>query len=265
MLSAEHCTTSLETPFPPILPINMDDAELDKLFASCIPRLKQTARQTLRNLQDSEDALQEGLLQAFRNLNQFQGRSRFSTWLHSIVKNAARTHVRRMKCRPQCSSEMELLDGGESILEELSLDPGLSPEEQCARRERSRILLEVLQELPPRFQSVVHLCDIDGVDGKDAARKLGITTTALKTSLFRARRLACQRIRGRFVHRCVRIPNGDVSRLQRSEVSGFTRAVGLVGKSKRSERNGGRMHPKVRVKRDLAGGGHESGRRRSRS
>ena len=49
----------------------------------------------LRNPQDCEDALQEGLLLAFRNLNQFQGRSKFSTWLHSIVRNAARTHVRK--------------------------------------------------------------------------------------------------------------------------------------------------------------------------
>jgi RNA polymerase sigma-70 factor (ECF subfamily) len=242
----------------------MDDAELNKLFASCMPRLERTARQILRNLEDSEDALQEGLLQAFRNLNQFQGRSAFSTWLHSIVKNAARTHVRKMKCRPQCSSETELLDGSESTLEELSVDPGLSPEEECARRERSRILLEVVQELPSRFQAVVHLCDIDGLDGKDAARKLGITKTALKTSLFRARRLACQRIRGRFVPRGVLIPNSDLSRFQRSEVSEFTPAVGLVGESKRSQRDRNRMYTKSRVKMDVAGGDNESARRRSR-
>ena len=96
----------------------MTDVELDHLFASCMPRLRQAARQMLRNPQDCEDALQEGLLLAFRNLNQFQGRSQFSTWLHSIVRNAARTQVRRKKCRPQCSWE-EFSNGRESTVDGL--------------------------------------------------------------------------------------------------------------------------------------------------
>jgi len=179
------------------LPVSMSDVELNDLFTSCMPRLKRTARQMLRDPQDSEDALQDGLLLAFRNLKQFQGRSTFSTWLHSIVRNAARTHVRRMKCRPQCTSEDELTNGAELTLEELSINPGLSPEDECAQRERSRILLEALQDMPPRYQSVVHLCDVDGMDQKDAAQKLGITASAIKTALFRARRLAARQIRGR--------------------------------------------------------------------
>src|SRR5271167_574117 len=169
------------------LPVNMSDVELNDLFASWMPRMKRTARQMLRHPEDCEDAMQEGLLLAFRNLRQFEGRSSFATWLHSIVRNAARTHVRRMKCRPQCASEDELTNGGELSLEELFVNPGPSPEEECARRERSRILGEAVQELPPGYRSAMHLCDVDGVDPTVAAQTLGITASALKVALFSAR------------------------------------------------------------------------------
>jgi DNA-directed RNA polymerase specialized sigma24 family protein len=73
----EPHTPVRETPRLSVLPINMNDAELDQLFESCIPRLRRTARLMLRDPQDSEDAVQEGLLRAFRNLKQFQGARHF--------------------------------------------------------------------------------------------------------------------------------------------------------------------------------------------
>lgn len=242
----------------------MDDAKLDELFSSCMPRLQQMARQMLRNHEDSEDALQEGLLSAFRNLGQFQGRSKFSSWLHSIVKNAARTHVRRMKSRPQYVSEEEFANGGESILEEISVDPGLSPEEVCARRERSRLLLEVLQDMPARYEAVVRLCDVDGVEPKEAAQKLGMTACALKTYLFRARRLATRRIRGRVFPPYESCTNNRRSCRERAQVSGLMRTVDAVRDFERAERQRFPMHARARKKFDYVGGNHETRRKRSR-
>jgi RNA polymerase sigma-70 factor (ECF subfamily) len=195
LLYEEQSNPSPEIQQPTILPIDMDAAELDELFASCMPRLRRTARQMLRNPQDCEDVMQEGLLRAFRKLSQFEGRSSFFSWLHSILRNSARTHVRRMKCRPKCSLEEELSSG--STFEQHFVDPGPSPEERCARQEQSRVLREVLPELPSRYRLAMQLCDVEGLESKDASRILGMSSGALKTSLFRARRLATQRIRGR--------------------------------------------------------------------
>jgi len=209
LLSEEHCTTGLETQRPARLPADMDNAKLDNLFASCMQRLQRTASQLLHNPQDSEDALQDGLLLAFRNLDQFQGRSRFSTWLHSIVKNAAHAHARKMKCRPQCSLEAELSADGEATYEEFLVDPQPSPEAECTSRERSRILRKVMQALPPRYGLVMHLCDLQGVEPKAASQILGISSSALKTCLFRARRLATRRIRGNYRFSRKSSPNHD--------------------------------------------------------
>jgi RNA polymerase sigma factor (sigma-70 family) len=169
-------------------PQEMNEMQLSYLFASCMPRLLRAAQQVLRDPQDSVDALQDGLLQAFRKLHQFQGRSKFSTWLHSIVRNAARTHLRQMRCRPHCSWEEELTSGDQTTVERLSVNPGPNPEEECARREMSRILREAAKKLPSRYRSAIELCDVQGADPRDAARRLGITQSALKTYLFRARR-----------------------------------------------------------------------------
>ena len=199
MQTAEWSTTNREIQKPTILPTELNDAELDELFASCMPRLRRTARQMLRDPQDCEDIMQDGLLLAFRNLGQFEGRSSFTTWLHSIIRNSALSHVRQMVSRPKCSLEDELDDDGASSVEEHLIEPGPTPEQECARRERSRILREVVQDLPSRYGLAMQLCYVEGLELKAATKILGISTGALKTCLFRARRLATRRMRSRIL------------------------------------------------------------------
>jgi len=261
-LLSEGRTPSLEIQRTPTLPVNLDDTELGELFASCMPRLRTAARRLLRNPQDSEDALQDGLLLAFRSLKQFQGRSAFSTWLHSIVRNSARTYMRRMKCRPQCSSEADLSNAGELTMDELYSYPGPSPEQECARWERSRILYEAVQELPPRYRSAVHLCDLEGVDLKDAARKLGITASAVKVSLFRGRRLAARRIRARHCPHDVNLSENSIR--WRNHDFGFSRAAGPTRDSQRPKKKRYSVHSRADKELDDVGvGGNRETRRKS--
>src|SRR5579862_2706478 len=84
-----------------------DRQAVDLLFATCLPQLRRTAAWMLSNSADSEDALQDGLLLAYRHLNQFQGRAKFSTWLHRIVINAALENIRRQKSKPTTSIEQD--------------------------------------------------------------------------------------------------------------------------------------------------------------
>ena len=69
--------------------LNGDARALDALFARNTRALYQTALRVLGNPEDAEEALQEGLLSAYRNLPRFERRSQFSTWLTRIVINAA--------------------------------------------------------------------------------------------------------------------------------------------------------------------------------
>jgi RNA polymerase sigma-70 factor, ECF subfamily len=190
-----HSMPGLESKRRQTLPIDMDEDELGELFASCMPRLTKTAKHIMRNSPDSEDVLQEGLLAAFQNLRQFQGRSRFSTWLHSIVRNAARMHMRRKATRPFCLIDDHPSDNMGTSSERAFNDASPSPEELCVESEYSRILRMTLRGLPPMYQRAIELCDIYGLGGADAGAALGLSIPALKTCLHRARRLVSRKIR----------------------------------------------------------------------
>ncbi len=242
----------------------MNAMELDQLFASCMPQLRRTAIRVLRNPQDSEDAVQEGLLLALRNLGQFEGRSSFSTWLHTIVKNAALTHARRMNCRPKCSLEEEVPEGIEPAGGQHFVDPGLSPEEECLRLERARILREVVKELPSRYAFAMRLCYFDGIDLKNAAQKIGVTVCALKTHLFRARRLAARRMREKCSRAYKRSLDSQRLRPQRepeSDLPGESCSVRDFAHLRR-ERNS--LHSRPCNKLDFAGDNREANEKKPR-
>src|ERR1700691_5445246 len=83
--------------------LNGDARALDSLFARNSRALYQTSLRVLGNPEDAEEALQEGLLSAYRNLPRFERRSQFSTWLTRIVINAALMRRRSKRPRPAVS------------------------------------------------------------------------------------------------------------------------------------------------------------------
>lgn len=160
---------------------------LDDLFAPYIPQLYHAAARVLRHSQDSEDALQEGLLSAFSHLDQFQGRARFSTWLHSIVTRAALMKLRqRRRDFVLASMDRDFEDGG---VESLVPDQRQNPEEQCSDRERSRIVAEAIGKVPQPYRVVLQMCDMDGLMEKEAAQRLGTLVSVVKSRRYRGRRM----------------------------------------------------------------------------
>src|ERR1700738_2387481 len=80
-----------------------DNQAVEALFRRYQRPLFQTALRVMGNTEDAEDALQDGLLSASRNLKRFEGRSQFSTWLTRIVINAALMRRGSAKARPAVS------------------------------------------------------------------------------------------------------------------------------------------------------------------
>ena len=72
-----------------------NDQAIETLFRRYRRQLLGIARRILRNTEDAEDALQDALLSAYRNVARFEGRSKFSTWLTRIVVNSALMRRRR--------------------------------------------------------------------------------------------------------------------------------------------------------------------------
>ncbi|HVH72719.1 MAG TPA: sigma-70 family RNA polymerase sigma factor [Candidatus Dormibacteraeota bacterium] len=170
-----------------------DHQAVETLFRRYQRPLFQTALRVLGNTEDAEDALQDGLLSAYRNLKRFEGRSQFSTWLTRIVINAALMRRRSAKARPAVSLD-EPPREDELPAAERFADDGLTPEQVFANTEIREMLSENLDQLSPLLRTAFVLREVQGYSTGEAAKKLGVTENTLKARLWRARHQLAEKL-----------------------------------------------------------------------
>jgi RNA polymerase sigma-70 factor, ECF subfamily len=170
-----------------------DARALDALFARNTRALYQTALRVLGNPEDAEEALQEGLLSAYRNLPRFERRSQFSTWLTRIVINAALMRRRSKRARPAVSLD-DFVSEGELPLAERFADDGPNPEQLYAGTELGDRMNKKLAEISPLLRTAFWLREIEGLSAEEAAQVLGVSRNTLKARLWRARQELAARL-----------------------------------------------------------------------
>jgi RNA polymerase sigma-70 factor (ECF subfamily) len=164
-----------------------DTVAQEHLFARHTGRLYRTAFAVLRNKEDAEDAVQEGLCTAYTKLRSFQGRSAFSTWLTRIIINSALMTRRRKRAHPELSLE-EVLDSQPEQSPIGVIDTRPNPEELCAASEIHTLIEEHVRKLPPALQTAYRLRAISGLSVPESSQAVGIPASAFKARVFRARR-----------------------------------------------------------------------------
>jgi RNA polymerase sigma-70 factor, ECF subfamily len=147
--------------------------------------LLRITQRILRNREDAEDAVQTAFLDAFRNLNSFHGRSRFSSWLTRIALNAALMRL-RVKRRKMETSLDEVGDIGEARASRL-FDTRLNPEQQYLSNEGRVLLAKGLKILRPLYVEVLRLRNVQELSAKETARILDLPVGTVKARLHRAR------------------------------------------------------------------------------
>jgi len=170
-----------------------DARALDALFARNTRTLYQTALRVLGNPEDAEEALQEGLLSAYRNLPRFERRSQFSTWLTRIVINAALMRRRSKRARPAVSLDEWVTDGDLPLAERFA-DEGPNPEQLYAGTELGDRMNKKLAEISPLLRTAFWLREIEGLSAEEAAHVLGVSRNTLKARLWRARQELAARL-----------------------------------------------------------------------
>ena len=130
--------------------------------------------------EDARDVVQEAYLRAYRSVGRFRGEALFSTWLYRIVANCAATHVgrRQLHRHDHLGAHDDVVDTRPDY------DPTLQGD-LAALREK---LDAAIRDLPPRLRSVVVLRDMYDLPHEAIAKELGISVTAAKVRLHRARR-----------------------------------------------------------------------------
>lgn len=159
----------------------------ERLFKSYSPRLYRAAFSVLRNKEDAEDAVQESWCKAYTNLDSFEGRSAFSSWLTRIAINSALMLRRRKRVRPESSLDEILDTQSESLLDRIVAEQP-NPEEICVATEMNALIEQQLRELTPGVEAAFRLREIAGYSTMEAVQSLGIHRGALKSRILRARR-----------------------------------------------------------------------------
>jgi RNA polymerase sigma-70 factor, ECF subfamily len=166
---------------------------LNTLFRRHHKSLYHLALGVMGNPEDAEDALQDGLLSAFRSLKSFEGRSQFSTWLTRIVINAALMRRRRLAARPT-TAVAEPLSRDEIPIRERLVSKGPTPEQLFSRLEIREMIKDHIDELSPALRTVFVLRIVREYRTTEAARILSVPVNTVKARLWRARHQLARRL-----------------------------------------------------------------------
>jgi RNA polymerase sigma-70 factor (ECF subfamily) len=150
------------------------------------------------NHEDAEDAMQDAFLKAYSHLGDFHGDSRFYTWLVRIAANESLMRLR--KRRPNQFSLDEPVEGDTDLMPRELEDWSPNPEQGYAQAEIQRILADVIEKLDPEFRIVLILRDVEEFSTQETAEALGVSLSAVKSRLLRAR-LKLQEKLNRHFHR----------------------------------------------------------------
>jgi RNA polymerase sigma-70 factor (ECF subfamily) len=163
-----------------------DRVEYSRLVDSYSANIYRLALKMLDHPQDAEDVLQETFLKAYRGLKNFDGRARLSTWLFRIATNEALMLLRGHK--PEFVSIDEPIDTEDGEQEPIQIvDWCCLPEGELMSKEARQHLADAAERLPHTLRVVFHLRDIEDLSTQETAEVLGLTETAVKTRLSRAR------------------------------------------------------------------------------
>jgi RNA polymerase sigma-70 factor (ECF subfamily) len=157
-------------------------------------QLYRVAMTLVRNQSDAQEALQESYLSAWRSLPRFEGRSKFSSWMHRIVVNHSLMHLRARGRHPEVAiHDVDEAELGEAIAQ--------TPMASTARQQRhdrpdqrlqSAELVQQIQMavscLPEKLKQTFLLREVWDASTRAIAAKMGVSELAAKTRLHRARR-----------------------------------------------------------------------------
>jgi RNA polymerase sigma-70 factor (ECF subfamily) len=164
-----------------------DKAQFALLVEQNSNQIYRLALRILGNEQDAEDVLQETFIKAFRHIQDFDGRSRLSTWLYRIATNEALMLLRKRKPDTLSVDDTTETDDGELTEPVQIVDWAQLPEDELLSSETLAYVDQAIEALPERLKITFILREVEGLSTLEAAEVLNISEAALKTRLSRAR------------------------------------------------------------------------------
>ena len=145
-----------------------------KIFALCFGMLSRE--------EDARDAAQETFISAYRNLGNFRGEAKVSSWLHRIAVNQCLTRQRRSKVR----SESSLEDENSANEASFAAPSGLNPAKTAEQNERISAVRVAVNALPAELKQVVVMKEFEELTFQEISETLDLPLSTVKSRLYTA-------------------------------------------------------------------------------
>ena len=167
--------------------VNGDPGAFGVLFTRHRGRLWAVALRTTGDPEEAADALQDGLISAFRRAESYRGDAAVTTWLHRIIVNACLDRLRRRKVRLADSlpDDLEEYAGRGSLA--TSTTTVADPVEMVLGEEQRAVVLAALDSLPADQKTALVLVDMEGYSIEEAAAILECPSGTVKSRCSRGR------------------------------------------------------------------------------
>jgi RNA polymerase sigma-70 factor (ECF subfamily) len=194
---------------------NGDTAAFGELIERHRKASLKRAMMMIRNRNDAEDEIQTAFCKAFQRLDQFRGEGTFAAWLARIVENQCLMRIREAR-----NSRFLYLDKSSDDVRIELVGQSADPEEEVATDEVVSLLRREVSRIPPLLRKVMLLRDLDEMQMRDVAVRLGLSIPAAKSRLMRAR----LELRSRISKHCGRKGPGTLIQMTQYSHTAYTRA-----------------------------------------
>ncbi len=162
---------------------NGDRAALAQLVKNYEQTVYNFSFKICRNKERAEHTMQETFLSMVKNIGQFSGKSKLSTWLYTVVSNNC-----LMLARSQKKHEYSSFDDDDNLISEDNIaDWKITPDQISENNELKDILDEAIQNLPADYRVVFLLRDVEGLSTEETGKITDLSIPAVKSRLHRAR------------------------------------------------------------------------------
>lgn len=137
----------------------------------------------------AEDLTVETFLSAYNNLDTYEERGIFSSWLYKIATNCAKKELRKGEHRKEVPIEHDLPDGEKVDITELVADDKSRPDYDARQNELKESVYRIMSKMDSKYKEVIMLCDVEGLEYSQAAKVLKCNPITVGTRLRRARKI----------------------------------------------------------------------------
>ena len=132
--------------------------------------------------QENEDLEQEVFVKAWKNVNKYEERGNFKSWICTIAKNVSKDYLKSSGFKNSNNTTSE-----ETLLGTIR-DRKQSPETKLIARERQARIINAIENLKPKLKETIMLCEIYGYTYEEAAKKLNCPLGTIKSRIYNAKK-----------------------------------------------------------------------------